>query len=78
MAMQINDIESDLDYISILQTGDGNTSDITINYSSDASSIGTIIYDHNLHNDCDQVNTPWGKTRQRSTYYIDYFIIVIL
>ena len=51
MAMQINDI--DLDYISILQTEYGNTSDITINYSSDASSIGTIIYDHNLHNDCD-------------------------
>ena len=38
-----------------------NTSDITIYYSSDANSIGTIIYDHNLHNDCDQVNTPWGK-----------------
>ena len=53
MAMQINDhIESDLHYISILQTEDGNTSDITINYSSDASSIGTIIYDHNLHNNC--------------------------
>ena len=45
----------------ILQTEDGNTSDITINYSSDASSIGTIIYYYNLHNDCDQVNTPWGK-----------------
>ena len=58
MAMQINDIESDLDYIIILQTEHGNTSDITINYSSDASGIGTIIYDHNLHNDCDQVNTP--------------------
>ena len=39
MAMQINDIESDLDDISILQTEDENTSDITINYSSDASSI---------------------------------------
>ena len=61
MVMQINDIESDLDDISILQTEDGNTSDITINYSSDPSSIGTIIYYHNLHNDCDQVNTPWGK-----------------
>ena len=72
MAMQINDIEIDLDYISILQTEDGNTSDITIN---DSSSKGTIIYDHNLHNDRDQVNTPLGKTRQRSTYYIDYFII---
>ena len=55
MAMQINDIESDLDDISIFQTEDGNTSDITINYSRDASSIGTIIYDNNLH------NTPWGK-----------------
>ena len=43
MTMQINDIESDLDDISILKTEDGNTSDITINYSSDASSIGTII-----------------------------------
>ena len=61
MVMQINDIGSNLDYISILKTEDGNTSDITINYSSDASSIGTIIYDYNLHNNCDQVNTPWGK-----------------
>ena len=59
MAMQINDIESDLDDISISQTEDGNNSDITINYSGETSSIGTIIYDHNLHNDCDQVNTPW-------------------
>ena len=74
MAMQRNYI--DLDYISILQTEYGNTSDITINYSSDASSIGTILYDHNLNNDCDQVNTPWGKTCQCSTYYIDYFIII--
>ena len=49
MAMHINDIESDLDDISILQTEDGNTSDFTINYSSDASSIGTIIYHNNLH-----------------------------
>ena len=57
MAMQKNDIDSDLDDISILQTENENTSDITINYSSDASSIGTIIYDHNLHNDYDQVNT---------------------
>ena len=78
MAMQINDIESDLDYISILKTEDGHTSDITINYSSDDSSIGIIIYDHNLHNDCDQVNTLWGKTCQRSTYYIDYFIIIVI
>ena len=76
MAMQINDIESDLDYIIILQREDGNTSGITINYSSDASSIGTVIYYHNLHNDCDQVNTPWGKTCQCSTYYINYFIII--
>ena len=50
----------------------------TINYSSDASSIATIIYDNNLHNNCDQVNTPWGKTCQRSTYYIDYFIIIVI
>ena len=78
MAMHMNDIESDLDDISILQTEDGNTSDFTINYSSDASSIGTIIYDNNLHNNCDQVNTPWGKTCQRSTYYIDYFIIIVI
>ena len=74
----MNDIESDLDDISISQTEDGNTSDFTINYSSDASSIGTIIYDNNLHNNCDQVNTPWGKTCQRSTYYIDYFIIIVI
>ena len=56
MVMQINDIESNLDDIIILKT-----EDITINYNSDASSIGTIIYDYNLHNNCDQVNTPWGK-----------------
>ena len=56
----------------------GTTSDITINYSSDASSLGTNIYDHNLHNDCDQVNTPWGKTCQCLTYYIDYFIIIVI
>ena len=61
MVMQINDIESNLDYISILKTEDMNTSDITINYNSDASSIGTIIYDYNLHNNCDQVNTPGKK-----------------
>ena len=76
MVVQINYI--DLDYICILQTEYGNTSDITINYISDASSIGTIIYDHNLHNDCDQVNTLWGKTCQRSTCYIDYFIIIVI
>ena len=52
------------------KTEDRNTSDITINYSRDASSIEAIIYDNNLHNDCDQVNTAWGKTCQRSTYYI--------
>ena len=69
MAMQINDIEIDLD-ISILKTEDGNTNDITIYYSSDASSIGTIIYDNNLHNNCDQVNTPWGKNL--STFDILY------
>ena len=56
MVMQINDIESNLDDISIFKT-----EDITINCNSDASSIGTIIYDYNLHNNCDQVNTPWGK-----------------
>ena len=50
----------------------------TINNSSDASSIGTIIYDNNLHNNCDQVNTQWGKTCRRSTYYIDYFIIIVI
>ena len=61
MVMQINDIESNLDDISILKTEDMNTSDIKINYNSDASSIGTIIYDYDLHNNCDQVNTPWGK-----------------
>ena len=74
--MQINDIESNLDYISILKTEDMNTSDITINHNSDASSIGTIIYDYNFHNNCDQVNTPWEP--QRLTYYIDYFIIIII
>ena len=72
MAMQINYIESDLDNISILQTEDGNTSDITRNYSSDASRIGTIIYDNNLHNDYVQVNTPWGK--KLSTFNILYLL----
>ena len=72
--MQINDIESDLDDISIIQTEGGNTSDIIINYSSDASGIGTIIYDHH----CDQVNTSWEKNCQHSTYYIDYFIIILI
>ena len=76
MTMQINDIESDLD-ISILKPEDGNTTDITINYSSDASSIGTIIYviisiiiviKSILHG---------GKT-QHSTYYIEYFIIIVI
>ena len=27
------------------------------------------------HNNCDQVNTPWGKKPQRLTYYIDFIII---
>ena len=39
MAMYMNDIESDLDDISILQTEDENTSDFTINYSSDAMPV---------------------------------------
>ena len=43
MVMQINDIETNLDDISILKTEYMNTSDITINYNSDASSIGTMI-----------------------------------
>ena len=73
MVMQINDIESNLDDISILKTEDGNTSDITINYNSDASSIGTIIYDYNLHNNCDQVNTPWGKNLN-----VRHIILIIL
>ena len=73
MSMQINDIESDLDDISILKTEDGNTNDITINYSSDASSIGTIIYDYNLYNNCDQVNTPWEKTLN-----VRHIILIIL
>ena len=42
MASQINYIESDLcelDDVSILQTEDGNTIGITINYSSDVSRV---------------------------------------
>ena len=38
-------------YGCILQTEDKNTSDIKINYSSDVSNVGTIIYDQNLRND---------------------------
>ena len=34
---------SDVDDVSILQTEDGNNSDIRINYSSDISNVGTII-----------------------------------
>ena len=69
MVLQINDIESNLDDISILKTEDMNNSDITTNYNSDASSIGINIYDYNLHNNCDQVSTPWGKN---STFDILY------
>ena len=48
-----------LDDVSILQTEDGNTSDIIINYSSDVSNVGTIIYYQNLRNDDDnQANPP--------------------
>ena len=59
MATQIIDIGSDFSDVSILQTEDRNTSDITINYSSD---VGTIIYDKNLCNDGDnQANPPWKR-----------------
>ena len=35
---------------------------IRINYSSDVSNVGTIIYDQNLRNDGDnQANPPWKK-----------------
>ena len=54
MEAQVNDTESDLsdvDDVSILQTEDGNTCDIGINYSNDVSNVGTIIYDQNLRND---------------------------
>ena len=70
MVARINDIESDLndlDELSILQTEDGNTSDITINNRSDVSCVGTIIYYQNLRNDGDnRANPPW-KTCQHST-----------
>ena len=49
--VQINDTGSDLsdvDDVSILQTEHGNPSDIRINYSSDVSNVGTLIYDENL------------------------------
>ena len=45
-----------------------------VNNRKNASSIGTIIYDNNPHNDCDQDNTPWGKNCQRSTYYIELYL----
>ena len=65
MGAQINDTESDLRYVydvSILQTEDGKTSDIRINYSSDVSNVGTIIYDQNLRYGGDnQANPPWKK-----------------
>ena len=85
MEAQINDNESnlsDVDDVSILQTEDGNTSDIIINYSSDVSNVGTIIYDQNLRNDGDnQANPPWKKRLVNIlyiifTYYMDYCIIL--
>ena len=73
METQINDIKSDLSDVSILQTEDGNTSDNIINYSSDVSNVGTIIYDQNLCNDGDnQANPPWKK--DLSTFCILCFI----
>ena len=70
MAVQINDIRSDLSDLddgSILQTEGGNTSDITIHYSSDVSSVGTIIYDKNLRIDGDNQDNHSWKTCQHST-----------
>ena len=86
MEAQINDTESDLsdvDDVSILQTEDGNTRDIRINYSSDVSNVGTIIYDQNLRDDGDnQVNPPWKRDLSTFcilffTYYTDYCIILL-
>ena len=77
MEAQINDTGShlsDADDVSILQTEDGNASDIRINYSSDVSNVGMIIYDQNLHNDGDnQANPPWKK--DLSTFL--YLLIII-
>ena len=47
MEALINYIEcdlSELDDVSIRKTEGGDTSDIRINYSSDVSNVGTIIY----------------------------------
>ena len=78
MEAQINDTESglsDVDDISILQTENGNTSDIRINYSSDVSNVGTIIYDQNLHKDGDnQANPHWEK--DLSTFFILFLHII--
>ena len=80
MEAQLNDIESDLsdlDYVNIWQTEEGNTSDIRIHYSSDVSNIGIIIYDQNLRNDADnQSNPAWKK--DLSTFCILFLHIIIL
>ena len=72
---------SDVVDVSILQTEDGNTSDIRINYSRDVSNVGTIFYDQNLCNDGDnQANPPWKNNIFYIifTYYMDYCIILLL
>ena len=78
MEAQINDNErdlSDVDHVSILQTEDGNPSDIRINYSNDVSNVGIIIYDQNLHNDgANQANPSWKK--RLVNIYIYYFYIL--
>ena len=85
MEAQINDTESDLSDVSILQTEDWDTSDIRINYCSDVCNVGTIIYDQNLRNDGDnQTNPPWEKDLSTFSYYfyilygLLYNIIIII
>ena len=58
-----------------------NTSDITINYNSDASSIGTIIYDYNLHNIVIKSILHGEKTSTFDILYwlfYNYYYIIIL
>ena len=57
--------------------------DIRINYSSDVSNVGTIIYDQNLRNNGEnQANPHWKKDLTTFfillfTYYIDYCRILL-
>ena len=79
MEAQINGTESnlsDVDDNRILQTEDGNTSDIIINYSSDVSNVGIIIYYQDIRNDGDnQANPPWKRLVNILYIIFTYYIV---